>query len=259
AECLYRRADIINRGFSGYNTEWSLNVLPMILPKTQPDDQPASLMIGRPESIELLVIFLGANDAAIPPSGQHVPLARYRDNLKSLVDLVQSPMSRYYAKNTRVLLVTPPPLDESAWAKQCAKEGRQLDRRAATTQKYAEACVKLANELKVPVLDLHTLILEKAGAKQTTPLGDYLSDGLHLGPLGNRVLFEGIIGVIKRAWPALDPATMPAMLPNYSSLAANNSDAVRMLHAHASGEEISALTKGKHRAETEEDETVSQS
>jgi lysophospholipase L1-like esterase len=263
------------------------------------DNQPAPLMIGRPESIELLVIFLGANDAAIPPSGQHVPLARYQNNLKALVDMVQSPMSRYYSKNTRVVLVTPPPLDESAWAKKCAKEGRPLDRRAATTQKYAETCVKLANELMIPVLDLHTLILEKAGAKGSTlprnrisslfsafnrgsnrskeniqstssgdakpttaessigSLGDYLVDGLHLGPLGNRVLFEGIVGVIKRAWSDLDPAAMPEMLPDYSSLAANKTEAVRMLYAHVSGEEISALAKGKHRAEAD-DETVPQ-
>ncbi|RKP25606.1 SGNH hydrolase-type esterase domain-containing protein, partial [Syncephalis pseudoplumigaleata] len=153
-----RRADIVNRGFSGYNTEWARHVLAMILPRAQ-TSLPASTLLGQHESIELLVVLLGANDAAIPPSGQHVPLTRYRENLKALVDMVQSPMSRYYAPNTRVILVTPPPLDEALWAKDCAKDGRPLDRRAATTQKYAEACVKLARDLHVPVLDLHSLIL----------------------------------------------------------------------------------------------------
>ncbi|KAI9598453.1 SGNH hydrolase-type esterase domain-containing protein, partial [Syncephalis fuscata] len=197
-----RRADVINRGFSGYNTEWALNVLAMILPNAQ-QSSPSSMMIGRPASIELLIICLGANDAAIPPSGQHVPLTRYRENLKMLVDLVQSPMSRYYSPKTRVMLVSPPPLDEAKWAKQCNSDGKMLDRKATTTQKYAETCVKLANELNVPVLDLHTMLLEKAAEGSSGTLGDYLIDGLHLGPLGNRVLFEGVVGVIKRAWPDL--------------------------------------------------------
>ncbi|RKP25605.1 hypothetical protein SYNPS1DRAFT_8309, partial [Syncephalis pseudoplumigaleata] len=52
-------------------------------------------------------------------------------------------------------------------------------------------------------------------------IGDYLVDGLHLGPLGNQLLFEGIISVIRRTWPDLDPTTMPELLPNYRNLAAS--------------------------------------
>ena len=35
--------------------------------------------------VRLLVIWFGANDAAVPPKEQHVPLARYKANLAKLI------------------------------------------------------------------------------------------------------------------------------------------------------------------------------
>lgn len=54
-----RRADIINRGFGGYNTKWLLPVLQkQILPSVF--------------NVILWVILIGANDAMLPGGPTHV-------------------------------------------------------------------------------------------------------------------------------------------------------------------------------------------
>jgi lysophospholipase L1-like esterase len=129
-----------------------------------------------PTNIDLLIIGFGANDAAQPESGQHVPLARYQDNLRELVNMVKSSKSRFYSPKTRVLLVTPPPLEEEKWNFFCSsKKNGPGYRTSHLTQKYAEACVKVGKSLKVPVLDLHTLILEKAGLAPESSLSGLIS------------------------------------------------------------------------------------
>jgi lysophospholipase L1-like esterase len=54
ADAYQRRVDVINRGYSGYNTRWALSVVDHIFPAN------ATGKIG------LATIFFGANDAALP-------------------------------------------------------------------------------------------------------------------------------------------------------------------------------------------------
>jgi hypothetical protein len=55
----FRRADVLNRGFGGYNTEWLLPVLEnQILPFVS--------------NVVLWVILIGANDAMLSPGPNHV-------------------------------------------------------------------------------------------------------------------------------------------------------------------------------------------
>ena len=54
-----RRADVINRGFGGYNTEWLLPVLQQqIIPSVF--------------NVVLWIILIGANDAMLAPGPNHV-------------------------------------------------------------------------------------------------------------------------------------------------------------------------------------------
>jgi hypothetical protein len=76
---LCRKCDVINRGFSGYNTRWNRIVLPQIL---HPHDW---------QHVVGFVIFLGANDSVLPdlnPS-QHVPIEEYKENLIAMVQSLQ--------------------------------------------------------------------------------------------------------------------------------------------------------------------------
>jgi lysophospholipase L1-like esterase len=62
-----RRVDVLNRGFSGYNTRWARQVVQEVVVDERPD---------------LVFVFFGANDAVDESVLQHVPLEEYRSNLQ---------------------------------------------------------------------------------------------------------------------------------------------------------------------------------
>lgn len=72
---LYRKCDLINRGFSGYNTRWCKIILPKLIDKMDAKE------------VQMVTILLGANDsvdATLCPK-QHVPLEEFKENLKEIV------------------------------------------------------------------------------------------------------------------------------------------------------------------------------
>ncbi|KAK1910870.1 hypothetical protein P3342_008750 [Pyrenophora teres f. teres] len=87
-----RRLDIVNRGFSGYNTRQALQILPAIVP---PPDQ---------ARIRFMAVFFGANDASLPdaPNKQHIPLDEFKANLRAIVSHPQ-----IQAHDPRIILVSP--------------------------------------------------------------------------------------------------------------------------------------------------------
>eukprot|EP00250_Pteridium_aquilinum_P006705 c16569_g1_i1 orf=285-1001(-) len=177
-----RKADVVLRGYAGYNTRWALFLLSKIFP-LKSEDAPV-----------LVTIFFGANDAAIP-GGSHdrmyVPLPEYKDNLLKIISHVQS-----LSKNTQVVLITPPPVDEealqvAAWKFFGAKPEDASPRKNDFTGLYAKACIEVAKEAGVPVIDLWSSMQEKSGWQTS-----YLSDGLHLSSDGNAVVFEKLLKVL---------------------------------------------------------------
>lgn len=69
-----RKADVLNRGFSGYNTDWLCRML---------NDLFLRLFRRRPPA--LVTIWVGANDATVESSTQHVPLWKFKQNLEKMV------------------------------------------------------------------------------------------------------------------------------------------------------------------------------
>lgn len=59
ADAYQRKADVVNRGYSGYNTRWALQLLPRVFPEPLPGGEPPALV----------TLFFGANDAALPDRG----------------------------------------------------------------------------------------------------------------------------------------------------------------------------------------------
>ena len=74
-----RKCDVINRGFSGYNTRWNRILLPRLVTSDNAGD------------IVVFVIFLGANDACVKhlSPGHHIPVHDYRNNLVAMVDYLK--------------------------------------------------------------------------------------------------------------------------------------------------------------------------
>ena len=138
--------------------------------------------------MRLLTIWFGANDSVLPAERQHVPLAQFAANLKQLITMVRSPSSEYYSPKTRILLISPPPVNTYQRSMDLASRNppRECDRDFEFTKLYARAVVKIAQEEGVAVADIWTVIWEAAGREEQA-LSAYLLDGLHLNEKGYEV------------------------------------------------------------------------
>ena len=82
ADRYQRRADVLNRGFSGYNSDWFLRF-------AATDEGKADLFDH--DNVKIVTIFFGANDASDSKlnARQHVPLDRYKSNINEIVKLAR--------------------------------------------------------------------------------------------------------------------------------------------------------------------------
>ncbi|KAL3457292.1 GDSL Lipase/Acylhydrolase family protein [Aspergillus heterothallicus] len=206
-----RHLDVINRGFSGYTSSMALKVLPKFFP--------------RPETatVRFLALCLGCNDAVMPGMYQHVPLDTYKDNLRRIV---QHPVVR--AQNPRILLLTPPPVNQYQLEPFDAAEGvPHPSRTAARTRKYAEAVVQVGGELGVAVVDLWSTFMKSVGWRE----GDVLvgsrdapkdedfeglfTDGLHLTGKAYEIMFDAVMEVIEKKWPDQIPERLEMVFEDW--------------------------------------------
>lgn len=139
--------------------------------------------------IRLLTIWFGANDACIKPSPQHVPLNTFISNLEQLVDMIQSPGSEYYSPSTRIILMSPPPVN--TFQRLADLQSRpiplDLDRNFETTKAYAKAVEGVARAKQVAFVDIWSVMWQGAGENESA-LSKYLIDGLHPNAEGYRVI-----------------------------------------------------------------------
>ncbi|XP_074565318.1 GDSL esterase/lipase At5g62930 [Curcuma longa] len=182
ANTYSRKADVIVRGFGGYNTRWALFLLNHLFP-------PNSLT---PPAV--VTIFFGANDAALlgrTSERQYVPLEEYKENLSKIVKHLKDGSA-----TTLVVLITPPPVDEDGrkeYSRSLYGENamKQPERTNDNTGAYARQCVELAKELNVPCIDLWSKMQETIGWQER-----FLSDGLHLTEEGNAVVHKEVVRVL---------------------------------------------------------------
>ncbi|KAK2811100.1 hypothetical protein FQN50_002436 [Emmonsiellopsis sp. PD_5] len=189
-----RRFDVINRGFSLLN----------IIKQT---------------------VFFGANDAVLPGFHQHVPLNVYED---SLTKILTHPAVQ--AHGTKLLLLTPPPVNEYQFFTHGPEpEPVSLQRRASQTKLYADAARRVGQTLNVPVVDIWTAFMTAVGWKEGEPLAGskeappnekleaLLSDGLHFNPPAYKIMYEEVLKVIRECYPELAPEEVPMNFPPWDS------------------------------------------
>lgn len=186
-----RKLDVLNRGLSGYTTEWSLPILKLVrssykylcmkITGIQLINQ-----IPTSSKIRILTIWFGANDACVPPSPQHVPLPKFISNLKSMISFVKSCDSQ--PSGTHILLISPPPVNTIDRAADLASRDPplQLDREFEVTKRYAQAVEQVAREEGVAFVDVWNKIWDAADREEVN-LRRFLRDGLHLNAEGYAV------------------------------------------------------------------------
>lgn len=104
-----------------------------------------------------------------------------------MANMIRSSDSLWHSPDTRIILITPPPISEKVRGKELASRDppQGLDRSLENTKLYADAVKKLGEELAVPVIDMFTPI--KDAWKDEDEIKEYLSDGLHLTTAGYTV------------------------------------------------------------------------
>lgn len=165
ADFFVRRVDVMNRGFSGYNSRMCVTLLPQLYPHS------SSLANCR-----MFTIFLGANDAST--GEQHVPVDEFRANLQNMIGYLQ----KMGLQNDRILLISLPPIDESKWGAREIAEGKQLIRELKFCAAYAEACKQIADQCQTRMINLYSSMIAQQNWR------DFFSDGLHFSRKGSEFL-----------------------------------------------------------------------
>lgn len=244
-----RRADIVQRGFSGYNTRWIRQLLCSVPTAEQMKQKPigdetvlirsgvmgdgttplASAEKGR---IDLLTIYLGSNDNA--RTFQHVPLEEFKANLCSIVAF-----ARQEVGVSRIALVTPGPLCQAkllakaAWIQEAKARGEDVQplRFEEDQAAYAQAVRDVVTQLKnlekndnsdtnmVCLVDFETAVVAACGST-TEEKEAAVCDGLHLSGLGNAILAKAWLSAVTLQWPELAPERMSLLLPPFRWLEA---------------------------------------
>lgn len=109
------------------------------------------------------IIFFGANDACLQGAAgsQHVPLSQYKENL---ISIINHPAVK--TQKTRIILVTPPPINEYMCEENDRAKGYCEPRRSAEhTKLYVDVVRDIAESHEVALLDLWLLFMKHAGWK----------------------------------------------------------------------------------------------
>lgn len=193
ADLYSRKADIVLRGYAGWNSRRALQVLDRVFPKTA-DVQP-----------DLVIVYFGGNDSMKPhPSGlgPHVPIPEYIENMKKIARHVKS-----LSEKTRVVFLSSPPVNEAQICKFYCVGLDKLIRTNELCRVYAEACVEICKELNIKVIDLWS-VLQKQNDWSTA----CFTDGIHLSPEGSKMVAKEILAILEETdWePNLHWKSLPS-------------------------------------------------
>lgn len=218
-----RKLDVLNRGYSGYNSDHLTHILPRVL---------AAESNAARDNVKLITIAIGTNDAARTPDElnktQAVPIERYQDNLRKLVQLSLD-------HNVKPILIGPGLVDVKAFNPSLAERGRPTNTDFSTNKRqhqYSQAAEAVANELNVPFVDiweglrvhggwsveqLYNSTGDKKGQDYIS-LGEYLHDGLHYTGAAYKILFDKVVTTIKSSYPELSPDNLPLQLSEWRNI-----------------------------------------
>ena len=214
------RADLINRGYSGYTTRNALTTLRQhiragIWPYVPSAQQPLAGLPGssaaQPRLQRLVIVWLGSNDSCThftSTPNMHTPCDTFTANMRHIVrtlrpagpDTHGGHIGRLTARPatsqcTALLLLTP--LDKPHWlAYRRFKYGTLPSRLSAALpppMEYVEAVKAVGEECGVAVCDVSGGSVLPAAVNH-----EWSVDGVHLNAAGNKRVFEALVGVIEQ-------------------------------------------------------------
>ncbi|KAL3653473.1 GDSL esterase/lipase wdl1 [Castilleja foliolosa] len=175
-----RKADIITRGYYGWNSRRAVQVLDQVFPKNA-SNQPS-----------LVIVYFGGNDSMGAHSsglGPHVPLPEYIENMRKIAAHLKN-----LSDKTRIIFLSCPPVNEAKVRENTSSYFSELVRTNELCRMYSEACMELCQEMNVKAIDLWS-----AMQKREDWANACFTDGVHLSAQGSEVVVEEILKVLKEA------------------------------------------------------------
>ncbi|KAJ4842349.1 GDSL esterase/lipase cprd49 [Turnera subulata] len=178
ADIYSRKADVLLRGYSGWNSRRALAVIDKVFPKDAPV-QPS-----------LVIVYFGGNDSIHPhPTGlgPHVPLPEYIENMRKIAIHLKS-----LSDKTRVIFLSSPPMnDEHFLAK---RGGSDAVRTNEACRIYSEACLNLCREMNLKGIDLWNAMQQVDNWSTVC-----FTDGVHFSAEGSKIVVKEILKVLYEA------------------------------------------------------------
>ncbi|KAJ1695340.1 hypothetical protein LUZ63_012038 [Rhynchospora breviuscula] len=184
-----RQADVVLRGYAGWNSRQALQVLPTVFPKDAPV-QPS-----------LAIVYFGGNDSCRPhPYGlsPHVPLSDYKENMRQIGLYIRS-----LSETTRVVFLSCPPVSE----KMLVSSLRTYE----ACRVYSNACIEMCNELSHKDQSFKVIDLFNSIQKRQDWADACFIDGIHFSETASEILAAEILKVISESkWePSLYLGDLP--------------------------------------------------
>ncbi|EAZ62964.2 predicted protein [Scheffersomyces stipitis CBS 6054] len=212
-----RKLDVLNRGFSGYNSDHAALILPRILEQ--------ELNVNK-NNVKLITIFIGTNDAFQIEDDinniQAVPVERYKQNL--------SKMTKLCLENNIKPIIIGPTLHDSKLSKSLLVEkGRPTNKDATTNSRnlqYSNTAKAVAEEFAVAFVDLWDAFRQYGGwseeqllksngtvdSQHYVHLDELLVDGIHFSPTAYSIFRDKVVESISKYYPELSADSIPEKL-----------------------------------------------
>ncbi|KAM3162111.1 Isoamyl acetate-hydrolyzing esterase [Lachancea thermotolerans] len=196
-----RKLDVVQRGFSGYNTRWALKLLPRILESEPIDD------------IVLSTVFFGSNDA-VHDGSQKVELPEFIQNNIDLVRLLKS-------KGIKPILIGPALHDADKWKSLRPEEvAKGVVRSNENNKRYSDALQEVARTENVAFVNLIETFSNQGGSDWRS----LLNDGLHFSGKGYEVFYNELLKTIRVAYPEWAPENVTYKYPNWRDVEPDGSN-----------------------------------
>ncbi|XP_047328893.1 GDSL esterase/lipase CPRD49-like [Impatiens glandulifera] len=180
ADVYSRTADIVLRGYYGWNSSRAVQVLDQVFPQDE-TTQPS-----------LVIVYFGGNDSMGPHSsglGPHVALTEYVENMRKIATHIKS-----LSKKTRVILLSCPPVNEDKVRENTSNFFSEMVRNNELCKTYSDACIELGKEVGVKCVDLFNALQSHKDWENAC-----FTDGVHLSEEGSKIVVEEILKVLKEA------------------------------------------------------------
>lgn len=214
-----RKADVVNRGFSGYNSDHAVALLPKVLAEF------AGL------EIKLMTIFFGTNDATTFTDHigeiQLVPIDRYKANLASLLELASQ-------QNIKVIVVGPAFHDGKLSNEFFATRERDVSEGPSSSclrnREYSQAAQEVAMAHGSGFVDLWRAFQQDCGIPEndldSADHSKYLCDGLHFTPHAYELFYDELTATIREKYPELTPDVLKSPTAYYRDIDPTNLDSI---------------------------------